>query len=822
MTALIELNFFYKNKNIDRYRLSFQKEIQNIIGNRIKIKIPNNVFRHGKGKHPIKITLFKINSDFYNDYYFHIYYGKNCAYVQLDELNNHSYEIILRAKGNLKILNDETIFTELDTIENLDKKRLVLINYGTFLKINNLQFDLIDIIQSNCNLISSSYQLSEIDVEEKKFIVKPFEKFQDSSLAFLINKKSEYTKFGEDFDDLLTIQDDTSYINKLTEIKEKYAGLFEYDFIRFNKLNVFLDEKFKECKDLTLKLFFDFFSCLFFFEYRSNFISINTRAIIINYINHIKQLFEEIDEHTEISMSEKVRALNALFMITNKFDKISDINSLKIKYYIISNPEKDENKEERKNLIECEEIDKEEEEEEECEEEKEYEEKEEYEEEEEEEEDYEEVKEDKEEEEKKNNNKYILGKVADFFEKYIANLNEKSAVYENFLFLDGGYGYYNYEEVYTYDMTNLKILKSHLTDILPQILVFCYNENEEIAFTTPEFGGIVINEYHFLKKYKDDLNSLNINYSYPSRGSEKLTEDQIDDIAMDIVLDLIHESMGHKKYLLVGQGILSPKKIIKNKELIELKHINEYNSNNANDNSEYVLTSKKDKNKGDSGHFLELAYGKVDNTLITKLLFDMKNKGKLIHRPDLFTDKGETLKKYVYLRKIIEEKKINFNFKNKLSIEEEIKAMNNAIDNFKKNQKNEGKINVSSCDKKKIEENPLLLRKRNLEKSNEDDELKSKNKKKKYNTTDSIDISKSKKEDSSTKIDTQFWSIERLKNTPRQQIIEISKQRVRERFNFKFDERIRHNMIQKLKELNPNDPYYQDLIFLIGEYRIIV
>ena len=104
--------------------------------------------------------------------------------------------------------------------------------------------------------------------------------------------------------------------------------------------------------------------------------------------------------------------------------------------------------------------------------------------------------------------------------------------------------------------------------------------------------------------------------------------------------------------------------------LIELKHINEYNSNNANDNSEYVLTSKKDKNKGDSGHFLELAYGKVDNTLITKLLFDMKNKGKLIHRPDLFTDKGETLKKYVYLRKIIEEKKINFNFKNKLSIEE--------------------------------------------------------------------------------------------------------------------------------------------------------
>jgi hypothetical protein len=117
-------------------------------------------------------------------------------------------------------------------------------------------------------------------------------------------------------------------------MRDKYLSLSEYEFIYFNKLNVFLNEKFKECKDLTLKLFFDFFSCIYFFEYINNFISIKIKAITINYINHIKQLFEEIDEYTEISMSEKVRALNALFMITDKIDKISDINSLKIKYYI--------------------------------------------------------------------------------------------------------------------------------------------------------------------------------------------------------------------------------------------------------------------------------------------------------------------------------------------------------------------------------------------------------------------------------------------------------------------------------------------------------
>ena len=138
MSALIELNFFYKNKNIDKYKLSFQKEIQNIIGNKIIVNIPDKIFKYGKVKHPMKITLFKINSDFIKEYNFNIYYGKNCAYVQLDDLYNNSYEIILRTKDNPHISYDDMIFNQLDTIENKDKKRLVLINYGsTFLKINN-------------------------------------------------------------------------------------------------------------------------------------------------------------------------------------------------------------------------------------------------------------------------------------------------------------------------------------------------------------------------------------------------------------------------------------------------------------------------------------------------------------------------------------------------------------------------------------------------------------------------------------------------------------------------------------------------------------
>ena len=136
-----------------------------------------------------------------------------------------------------------------------------------------------------------------------------------------------------------------------------------------------------------------------------------------------------------------------------------------------------------------------------------------------------------------------------------------------------------------------------------------------------------------------------------------ITGEEFDDIAMKIIIDLIHEMMGHKKNSLNEPGNLSPKKIINKKnEIIELKYYKEIeqNNNNINDKSEYILTS--DNGKGDSGHFLELSYGKIENDLVMKLLYRMKNKGKLIHRPNLFIDDGKILKQFVYLRNFIKKK----------------------------------------------------------------------------------------------------------------------------------------------------------------------
>ena len=92
-------------------------------------------------------------------------------------------------------------------------------------------------------------------------------------------------------------------------------------------------------------------------------------------------------------------------------------------------------------------------------------------------------------------------------------------------------------------------------------MIVGYMENNEIAFTAPEFNGIVINEYHLLSKYKDKITSLKIDYNKSPiyfKKDTKITENDMDDIAVDIALELIHEIMGHKKNALVEVGNQSP------------------------------------------------------------------------------------------------------------------------------------------------------------------------------------------------------------------------------------------------------------------------
>ena len=660
MSASIELIFFYTVQRIDKFKFSFWKEPKNIIATRYTYPIPESEFKYGKDKSQMKIFLYKQNSNDFQEHNFNIYYGKNIAYIQLDGLSLISYEIILRnSHQNLMLSSLSKKFTDLDSIGNKDKKRLVLINYAeSNLYFNDVPYDLSKIILKNCEIESLSYQISEIDLNAKKFIVKPFESRKECDIEFLKKNKELYHCFAQDLENLFYCNDN-EYIEKLTDINEKYKELANYDLTNFHKRNEYLSKLFELNDFLDTNFFLNLFKCLYFYEYIDDFI--NKRTITQCFIDKIEKIFEDFKDNNNIKIYEKIRALNSLFFTNANLQDLNQLNSLNIKYYIIS--ETVENS--------------------------------------------------------------ILDKVVKFFNNYIDGINANSSIYEYLEFLDGGYGYYNKEKVYTYDLTNLKMIKEHLKEIFPQILIFFNIENNEVAFTTPQFQGVVINEFHLLKNYKEVKGIKNIDYNCPY--SLSLNEEMYNDIAMNIVLDLIHEVFRHKKYGLTETEAQSSKKIINNKkEIIELKHISEFNPN-TNDNNEYVLASNK--SKGDSGYFLELSYGNVDNILVARLLFYMKKKGKLINRWDLFLDNGEKLKKYVYLRNIIEKKNIEFDFNNNMTIEDEMKEMDLLL---AKSEKEENK------NKK---ENNLIFKPQSKEQEKEKNDFLAK--KRKFKNIDNQDIKKS-------------------------------------------------------------------------------
>ena len=173
----------------------------------------------------MNIKLFRVKPDINSEYYFNVYYGQNVAYIHLDDLHFCSFKIILRNIDNLHIRGSDNDFTKLDSIGNKDKKRLVLINYDpAFLSINDIDLDLNQIILTNCSAPTSSYQLSELDFQTNKFIIKPMKKVEKYIFIFLLKNKDKYKEFAEELINILELEESICQ-KKIDEIKIKYEKL---------------------------------------------------------------------------------------------------------------------------------------------------------------------------------------------------------------------------------------------------------------------------------------------------------------------------------------------------------------------------------------------------------------------------------------------------------------------------------------------------------------------------------------------------------------------------------------------------------------------
>ena len=242
----------------------------------------------------------------------------------------------------------------------------------------------------------------------------------------------------------------------------------------------------------------------------------------------------------------------------------------------------------------------------------------------------------------------IIDKAINFYDQFVEKLTDKSKVFHSLVNLDSGIGEYTQESVYTFDMTNLKIIKAHLKELRPKVIIFFTLKNNNLANTQKIFPCVAVNRYKFFKE------SLEKKIDFEKKL--KISEDDINDYAVNLFTIFYHESMGHNKFAYNKNCCVSPSKIInESKTLITLKRKCDFKEDT--ENVEYVL-GEDCFNKGDSGTFMDLAYCKFGRILITEMMREVKDKGNLINRVDLFVDENcEVLKKYITLKYLAKKKK---------------------------------------------------------------------------------------------------------------------------------------------------------------------
>ena len=439
---IIFVNFFNQrnNINVSKYQFSFQKE-PNIItnsGNYI-IELPDEIFKYNKYKNVIWIKLFNEKS-LVNCVNMVVYKGKNSAYI-FRGIKGKSFEIIFRKMKDLKIeINGETL-DRLDSMDTIDRKRLVLINCNfTPININNFLYELHENTFSNCKFKSSSYQISIFSLEKNLSIVKPILE-NDPFLAMneLNSMHNLICQKSKEFEKYLDENDIKNYESFTGRLKNNDFGISVDSLEKLLKMNIpknYLEEIFEKNNWVNLDLYYNILVLDSIFALDEA--KLKNRGLLKRYFGLAKIFVEKLNKDKKLKIYQKIQILLNIFMLLHSVNNESEIDFLNIKYYLFSDAQEDS----------------------------------------------------------------ILFKVKEFFEKLIANITEESYIFPYLLCLNSGFGYYNNEPIYCFDMQNVRMIKDHLKELFPETLVF-YNltNTTTLAFHHYLGGGIAINEKKSYTRY---------------------------------------------------------------------------------------------------------------------------------------------------------------------------------------------------------------------------------------------------------------------------------------------------------------------------------
>ena len=228
-----------------------------------------------------------------------------------------------------------------------------------------------------------------------------------------------------------------------------------------------------------------------------------------------------------------------------------------------------------------------------------------------------------------------------FLKTFIDNLDDKSPFIYPLLSINSGNFYYNGENIYGLGLINKDILKSHLINILPDVIIVI---NDEQVIENKSLGCVVINlASPFLSSLK------NVKFE-----QELKEQDLSNKIALILFIEFFHEILGYKKdcFSQKFNCIVSTPNTFYDKQK---KRILKF----ADKNSPFVLKNEIKilrKCDHDAGYFLDYFIGECEYgfyiELIEIMIEDNVNLNFILNN-ELWNEKIEIMRKYIKLKYII-------------------------------------------------------------------------------------------------------------------------------------------------------------------------
>jgi hypothetical protein len=287
-----------------------------------------------------------------------------------------------------------------------------------------------------------------------------------------------------------------------------------------------------------------------------------------------------------------------------------------------------------------------------------------------------------------------------FLEKFIEDLNEKSPFIYPLILIDSGNFIFNNKNVYGFGLITKDNLKSHLKNILPDIIIIIDDEetNHEQAITNKALGSVVLN-----------LSSRLLSFLKNIKLDKKIeVKDNNNNITLILFTEFFHELFGHKKggySQRTNELLLSPRVFYdeKKRKLLTLVYRNsQFYSNDE-------IKILRDETQ-DSGYFLEYFIGECEygyySELIEEMIIGQVNLNLILDNK-LWNEDIEIMRKYLKF------KYITFKFDRNLfpvkkydNIYEEIVALERIIKEI------DIKLNIIEQNEEENKEEKLIQRKR--------------------------------------------------------------------------------------------------------------